>query len=127
MGRGDGTEYEVHGGDGTGADCVHAGASDARLAELLRGETPTAYPALRELRSRHQPALLDYARLCAAGESAARQLAAAAFSLAARHAARGTDSGGPWRHQLLVLAGRSRPSGRPTNGPPGSTPACCWY
>ncbi|MCT7356164.1 RICIN domain-containing protein, partial [Streptomyces sp. 15-116A] len=33
----------------------------------------------------------------------ARQLAAQAFTLAARQAARGTDPGGPLRHQLLLL------------------------
>ncbi|MEV5639501.1 RICIN domain-containing protein [Streptomyces flaveolus] len=98
MARVDGT-----GGDAQAGDGVHTGASDARLTELLRTDTPTAYPALQELRARHQPPVLAYARLCAAGESAARQLAATAFTLAARQAARGTDGGGPWRHRLLTL------------------------
>ncbi|MFF4061455.1 ricin-type beta-trefoil lectin domain protein [Streptomyces sp. NPDC001668] len=83
------------------------GASDARLTELLRSDTATAYAALLELRARHRPAVLAYARLCTAGESAARQLAAQAFTLAARETARGVDPGVPWRHRLLLLTARS--------------------
>jgi len=85
---------------------IHATASDAQLTELLRADTPTAYPALRELRGRHRPAVLTYARLCTADETAARQLTAQAFALAARDTARGIDPRGPWRHQLLLLAGQ---------------------
>ncbi|WP_329251032.1 RICIN domain-containing protein [Streptomyces sp. NBC_01478] len=83
-----------------------AGASDARLTELLRADTSTLYPALQELRTRHQPSVLSYARLCTTSESAARQLAAQAFTLAARETARGADPGVPWRHQLLLLTVR---------------------
>ncbi|MFE2217902.1 ricin-type beta-trefoil lectin domain protein [Streptomyces canus] len=83
------------------------GASDARLTELLRADTVTAYAALLELRARHQPSVLAYARLCTAGESAARQLAAQTFTLAARETARGVDPGVPWRHRLLLLTARS--------------------
>ncbi|MET7732747.1 RICIN domain-containing protein [Streptomyces sp. NPDC005402] len=83
------------------------GASDARLTELLRADTATAYAALLELRARHQPSVLAYARLCTAGESAARQLAAQTFTLAARDTARGIDPGVPWRHRLLLLTARS--------------------
>jgi hypothetical protein len=83
------------------------GASDARLTELLRADTVTAYAALLEFRARHQPSVLAYARLCTAGESAARQLAAQAFTLAARETARGVDPGVPWRHRLLLLTARS--------------------
>ncbi|WP_430379946.1 ricin-type beta-trefoil lectin domain protein [Streptomyces sp. B1-3] len=85
----------------------HDGASDARLTELLRADTTTVYAALLELRARHQPAVLAYARLCTAGESAARQLAAQTFTLAARETARGIDPGLPWRHRLLLLTARS--------------------
>ncbi|MBK3568026.1 RICIN domain-containing protein [Streptomyces sp. MBT62] len=85
---------------------AHADASDARLTELLRAGTSTVYPALQELRARHQPSVLSYARLCTTSESAARQLAAQAFTLAARETARGVDPGVPWRHQLLLLTGR---------------------
>ncbi|MDL5201977.1 RICIN domain-containing protein [Streptomyces sp. ALI-76-A] len=85
---------------------LHAGASDARLTELLRADTATAYLGLQELRARHRPSVLAYARLCATGESTARQLAAQAFTLAARETARGTDPGVPWRHRLLLLTGR---------------------
>ncbi|MDQ0387388.1 hypothetical protein J2S54_004208 [Streptomyces sp. DSM 42143] len=101
MARGDRTDS----GDRAGEDMC-AGASDTRLTELLHADTPTAYPALRELRARHQQSVLAYARLCAAGESSARQLAASAFTLAARQAVRGTDAGGPWRHRLLLLTGQ---------------------
>lgn len=86
---------------------IHAGAPDARLTELLRADTVTAYPALRELRARHHPHVLAYARLCSPNESMARQLAAEAFMLAARQAARGFDPGLPWRHRLLLLVARS--------------------
>lgn len=81
-------------------------ASDARLTELLRGGTSTAYAALRELRGRHRPSILAYARLCTTGESGATQLTAQTFTLAARETARGIDPNVPWRHQLLLLTGR---------------------
>ncbi|MFE3856302.1 ricin-type beta-trefoil lectin domain protein [Streptomyces griseorubiginosus] len=100
MARADGAGDGVRAGD-------HSGASDARLTELLRADTATAYAALLELRARHRSAVLAYARLCTAGESAARQLAAQAFTLAARETARGVDPGGPWRHRLLQLTARS--------------------
>jgi hypothetical protein len=101
---GDGYESE-HEADAEGGG-MFATVSDARLTELLRAETATAYPALRELRLRHRPAVLSYARLCTVGESAARQLTAQAFALAARDTARGIDPRGPWRHRLLLLTGR---------------------
>jgi hypothetical protein len=85
---------------------THTGASDARLTELLRADTATAYPALQELRARHHAPVLAYARLCTPNDSLARQLAAQAFTLAARRTARGTDPGLPWRYQLLVLTAR---------------------
>ncbi|MFF5759497.1 ricin-type beta-trefoil lectin domain protein [Streptomyces longwoodensis] len=87
-------------------DGVPVGGSDARLVALLRAAPATAYPALRELRARHDAALLAYARLCTSGDPAARRLAAQAFTPAARETARGTDPGLPWRHQLLLLAAR---------------------
>ncbi len=74
---------------------THAHASDAHLTELLRADTSTLYPALQELRARHQPSVLSYARLCTTSEPAARQLAAQAFTLAARETARGVDPGSP--------------------------------
>ncbi|MCT9083456.1 RICIN domain-containing protein, partial [Streptomyces fulvoviolaceus] len=91
--------------DETG-DEAYSGASDARLTELLRADTATAYTALRQLRARHLPAVLTYARLCTTSDSAARQLAAQTFTLAARETARGVDPGVPWRHQLLLFTGR---------------------
>ncbi|MFI5680952.1 ricin-type beta-trefoil lectin domain protein [Streptomyces cellulosae] len=109
MARADGTDDGVGnaGGYGTGTYTgVYAGASDARLTELLRADTATAYLGLQELRARHRPSVLAYARLCATSESTARQLAAQAFTLAARETARGTDPGVPWRHRLLLLTGR---------------------
>ncbi|UUU22643.1 RICIN domain-containing protein [Streptomyces sp. DSM 40750] len=82
-------------------------ASDARLTALLRADSPTAYPALRELRERHHPSVLAYARLCAASESAARQLATQAFTVATRETARGSEPTVPWRHHLLLLTARA--------------------
>lgn len=83
-----------------------AGAADARLIGLLRAETPTVYPALRELRSRHHASVLVYARQCTTSDAAARQLAAQAFTHAARESARGVDRGVPVRLQLLLLTAR---------------------
>ncbi|MFG2356559.1 ricin-type beta-trefoil lectin domain protein [Streptomyces sp. NPDC048521] len=82
-------------------------APEARLTALLRSPTPTAYPALQELRRRHHPAVLAYARLCAASESAARRLAAEAFTTAARETARGVEPALPVRHRLLLLTVQS--------------------
>ncbi|MFD9437661.1 ricin-type beta-trefoil lectin domain protein [Streptomyces sp. NPDC060006] len=103
MARGEGRGAGGDGGTGGG---VHTGASDARLTELLRGDASTGYAALRELRARHRPAVLAYARLCTTGDAAARELTAHAFTLAAQETVRGVDPRGPWRHQLLLLAGR---------------------
>jgi Ricin-type beta-trefoil lectin domain len=95
-------------GEGAGTGGTEAGAEyedvpDARLTELLRSPTATAYPALQELRRRHQPAALAYARLCAASESAAGRLAAEAVTTAARETARGVEPAVPLRHRLLLL------------------------
>ncbi|MFH9084259.1 ricin-type beta-trefoil lectin domain protein [Streptomyces sp. NPDC017673] len=84
----------------------HEDAPDARLTELLRSPTPTAYPALQELRRRHHPAVLAHARLCATSESAARRLAAETFTTAARETARGVEPPVPLRHRLLLLTVR---------------------
>ncbi|MGW3125356.1 RICIN domain-containing protein [Streptomyces sp. NPDC001076] len=80
--------------------------SDTRLTDLLRTPTPTAYPALQELRARHHPAVLAYARLCTAGDAAARRLAAQTFTSAARDIARGAEPVVPLRHHLLLLTAR---------------------
>ncbi|MEV6764946.1 RICIN domain-containing protein [Streptomyces sp. NPDC051105] len=79
---------------------------DARLTELLRTPAATAYPALQELRARHQPAVLGYARLCTAGDAAARRLTAGTFTTAARDIARGAEPVVPLRHHLLLLTAR---------------------
>ncbi|MEU6542595.1 RICIN domain-containing protein [Streptomyces sp. NPDC046859] len=101
-----GAEETGHDHEDTGSR-IHADTSDARLTELLRGHTTTAYPALQELRARHLPHVLAYARLCAPDDALARQLAAGAVTSAARRAARGIDPGLPWRHHLLLLAART--------------------
>ncbi|MFH9010791.1 ricin-type beta-trefoil lectin domain protein [Streptomyces sp. NPDC017943] len=101
-GADDGTGGAAEPGQGT-----LGGVPDARLTELLRADTATAYPALRELRARHHHPVLAYARLCTPNESTARQLAAQAFALAARQVARGIDPGLPWRHRLLLLVTRT--------------------
>ncbi|MEU1009601.1 RICIN domain-containing protein [Streptomyces sp. NPDC005890] len=84
----------------------HEDAPDARLTELLRSPTHTAYPALQELRRRHHTAVLGYARLCAVNEPVARRLAAEAFAAAARETARGVEPAVPLRHRLLLLTAR---------------------
>ncbi|MGW2418160.1 RICIN domain-containing protein [Streptomyces sp. NPDC001709] len=106
MSQGDeaGTGGTEAGGTDTGRE--HEDAPDARLTELLRSPTPTAYPALQELRRRHHPAVLAYARLCTASESAARGLAAEVFTTAVRETARGVDPTVPLRHRLLLLTAR---------------------
>ncbi|MFJ3719218.1 ricin-type beta-trefoil lectin domain protein [Streptomyces sp. NPDC090057] len=96
----------AQGGDGAAADTGLAEAPDARLTALLRTSSPTAFPALQELRRRHHPAVLAYARLCTASESAARRLAAETFTAAARETARGREPNVPLRHQLLLLTAR---------------------
>ncbi|CAL9542148.1 ricin-type beta-trefoil lectin domain protein [Streptomyces sp. enrichment culture] len=112
MARGEGTVNGGATGDGPpGAHTdAHAAASDTRLTEALRADSSAAYAALRELRARHGPSVLAYARACASGESTARQLAAQALTLAARQTARGTDPGGPLRHHLLLLTVRAAAS-----------------
>ncbi|MGY1498322.1 ricin-type beta-trefoil lectin domain protein [Streptomyces sp. QTS52] len=89
--------------DHGGVDGVYVGTSDAHLTELLRTNSPTAYLALQELRARHRASVLAYARLCTTSDSTAGQLAAQAFTAAARDTARGTEPSVPWRHQLLLL------------------------
>ncbi|WP_406444795.1 RICIN domain-containing protein [Streptomyces sp. NBC_01613] len=107
MARADGTDKGVESGSGASAGGSDStSVSDARLTELLRSDTASAFQGLQELRARHRPAVLAYARLCTAGEAAAGQLAAQAFTLAARETARGIDPGVPWRLQLLLLTGR---------------------
>lgn len=104
MARADGSDDGVETGDTGGGP--HADASDARLTELLRADTATVLPALRELRARHLPRVLAHARHCTAGEPAARRLAAQAFTLAARETARGAEPGVPVRLRLLLLTAR---------------------
>ncbi|OIJ63032.1 RICIN domain-containing protein [Streptomyces mangrovisoli] len=106
MARPDGADDT--GGDGAeaGDGRLHADASDAHLTGLLRADTPTVFPALQEIRARHLPSVLAYARLCTTGDPAARQLAAQSFTLAARESARGFYPDVPLRHRLLLLTTR---------------------
>ncbi|MET7288517.1 RICIN domain-containing protein [Streptomyces sp. NPDC005573] len=80
---------------------------DARLTELLRTPTTTAYPALQELRRRHQPSVLAYARLCTSADATARRLASEVLTTAARDTVRGVEPIVPLRHHLLLLCARS--------------------
>ncbi|MCF2434488.1 RICIN domain-containing protein [Streptomyces thinghirensis] len=102
MARGDGTDGGAQAGDET-----YAGASGRAADRTAARRHPHRLSGAPGTRARHQPSVLAYARLCTAGESTARQLAARTFALAARRAARGTDAAGPWRHQLLLLAGET--------------------
>ncbi|MGW3203105.1 ricin-type beta-trefoil lectin domain protein [Streptomyces sp. NPDC001135] len=104
MAQGDGAATDGTDAGGTEAGGEYEHVPDARLTELLRSPAATAYPALQELRRRHHPAVLAYARLCAASESAARRLAAEAVTAAARETARGVEPAVPLRHRLLLLA-----------------------
>jgi len=79
---------------------------DTRLTDLLRADIRRSQPALRELRGRHRPAVLIYARLCTVDEPAARRLTSQAFTAAARETARGLEPRTPWRHQLLLFTAR---------------------
>ncbi|MFE1439476.1 ricin-type beta-trefoil lectin domain protein [Streptomyces sp. NPDC058739] len=101
MARAEGTGNEAGAVD---SESEYSGAADARLTELLRTGSTTAYPALRELRARHRESVLAYARLSTVSDAVARQLAAHAFTSAARETAQGADSGTPVRHRLLLLA-----------------------
>jgi len=107
MARADRTDNGVESGVGI---APAEGAADVRLVELLRTSTVTAYPALQELRARHRGAVLAYARLCTTGDSTAGQLAAQAFTLAARQIAGGSEPLVPLRHELLLLTARSAAS-----------------
>lgn len=82
---------------------VYDELSDAALTERVRAGAPTAYPATEELRRRHLPAVVRYARLCSRDEESAGQLAAQAFALAWQEVHRGIDPRGAWRHRLLML------------------------
>ncbi|MDX3645453.1 hypothetical protein P1P70_39915, partial [Streptomyces sp. MB09-02B] len=106
-----------------GSEHRYANASDTRLTALLRTASPTAYAALRELRERHQPSVLAYARLCAASESSARELATQAFTVATKETARGVEPAVPWRHRLLLLAARVAVGWATDGGATGLAPA----
>ncbi|MEE1759705.1 RICIN domain-containing protein [Streptomyces sp. SP18BB07] len=106
-----------------GSEHRHASASDTRLTALLRSNSPTAYAALRELRERHHPSVLTYARLCAASESSARELATQAFTAATKETARGIEPAIPWRHRLLLLTARVAAGWATDGGATGLAPA----
>ncbi|TLQ42142.1 RICIN domain-containing protein [Streptomyces marianii] len=80
--------------------------SDAELGERIRSGAPRAHPAIQELKRRHLPAVLAYARLCGRNQTAGNQLAAEALRLASEEAGRGIEPRGHWRHHLLVLVRR---------------------
>lgn len=77
--------------------------SDAELGERIRTGAPRAHPAIQELKRRHLPAVLAYARLCGRNQTAGNQLAVHALRLAADEAGRGIEPRGHWRHHLLML------------------------
>ncbi|MBP8538363.1 RNA polymerase sigma factor, partial [Streptomyces sp. MK37H] len=92
--------------DATAGQRSHAQLSDTELTERIRSGAPTALPATQELRKRHHPAVLSYARLCVRTQTDADQLADLSFGLAAQETCRGIDPWGPWRHHLLLLVQR---------------------
>lgn len=85
---------------------VYTALSDAELTERIRAGAPRAYPAVQELKRRHLPAVLTYARLCGRNQVAGNQLAVQTFDLAAQEACRGIEPRGNWRHHLLMLVQR---------------------
>ncbi|MEU6707273.1 ricin-type beta-trefoil lectin domain protein [Streptomyces wuyuanensis] len=80
--------------------------SDAELGERIRSGAPRADPAVQELKRRHLPAVLAYARLCGRNQTAGNQLAVQALRLASDEAGRGIEPRGQWRHHLLMLVRR---------------------
>ncbi|MBO3682439.1 RICIN domain-containing protein [Streptomyces sp. NEAU-YJ-81] len=92
--------------DATAGQRPYAQLSDAELTERIRSGAPTALPATQQLRERHLPAVLSYARLCTRTRTDADQLADLSFGLAAQETCRGIDPWGPWRHHLLLLVQR---------------------
>ncbi|MEV6787223.1 hypothetical protein AB0M96_33455, partial [Streptomyces sp. NPDC051098] len=99
---------ELHQGGPDPADHMqaHLALSDAELTERIRAGAPPAFPATQELKRRHLPAVLAYARLCGRDQVAGNQLAVQAFDLAAQEAIRGIEPRGNWRHHLLMLVQR---------------------
>ncbi|MET8299291.1 hypothetical protein ABZW02_35635, partial [Streptomyces sp. NPDC005180] len=53
----------------------YSGLSDAELTERIRSGAPQAHPAVQELKRRHLPAVLAYARLCGRNQTAGTQQA----------------------------------------------------
>ncbi|MFJ6636165.1 ricin-type beta-trefoil lectin domain protein [Streptomyces sp. NPDC091376] len=84
----------------------YSGLSDAELTERIRSGAPQAHPAVQELKRRHLPAVLAYARLCGRNQTAGTQLALQALRLASEEACRGIEPRGQWRHHLLMLVQR---------------------
>ncbi|TQK42776.1 DNA-directed RNA polymerase specialized sigma24 family protein [Streptomyces sp. SLBN-118] len=85
---------------------VYAALSDAELTERVRAGAPAAHPAAQELKRRHLPAALTYARVCGRNPAAGHQLAVQAFDLAVQEACRGIEPRGNWRHHVLMLVQR---------------------
>jgi DNA-directed RNA polymerase specialized sigma24 family protein len=94
--------YQV-GQNPTDEEAVYRALSDAELTERIRAGAAPASPALQELKRRHLPAVLTYARLCGRNQVAGNQLAVQAFDRAAQEACRGIEPRGNWRHHLLML------------------------
>ncbi len=82
---------------------TYAELSDARLVEFIRAGAPSPHPAAQELRRRHLPRVLDYARLCCRDEWSADRLAARAFTLALAQIFQTDEPAAPWRHRMLTL------------------------
>ena len=77
--------------------------SDAELTALVRTDEPIARMAVAELRRRHGPAVLSYARICCRDAHAAEELADEAFQYAQQAAQASLGPKVSWRHSLLIL------------------------
>ncbi|WP_338673643.1 ricin-type beta-trefoil lectin domain protein [Streptomyces sp. SCSIO 30461] len=81
---------------------VHELLPETDVIEWLRASTPADQPAIRELRRRHLPATVDYARLYTTSAPTGEQLADEAFLHAMREVCDGVDPSGTWRHHVLT-------------------------
>lgn len=82
---------------------TYAQLPDGEIAKLMRAGARAAPSAVKEFLRRHHPAVRVYARLCAATETAARQLATEALDFAVREAKEGIEPPGTLRQRAMIL------------------------
>lgn len=87
---------------------------DAELTRLVRSDEPIALEALDELRRRHLPGVLAYARICSRDSHAAEELADEAFERARKAVQASAGPKEAWRHHLLILVQHAAADWAPT-------------